>query len=83
MRTFLMIGASVCFWCGGLWFFQDALSQTVLDREHMRREVQRETVITIGTVENCKADVALTSWPDLNKMGIYRWTTVCEEAGHE
>lgn len=79
MKHFAIVGSSVFFWCGAMWLFQDTLSETMLDAEHMRKQVQRETIITIGTVENCKADVSLTAWADLNRMGIYRWTTVCEE----
>ena len=83
MKQWMMASAALFFSTGGMWFFQDTLAEMTLDREHMRRQVVSETMITIGRVEGCKAEVSLSTWADLNKMGICAWTTACKTARKE
>lgn len=64
----------------GLWFFQDALSETFLDQELIRQSVINETILTVGQPGPCSTQVHLSVWKNMNQLGIYRWVIACEEA---
>ncbi len=42
-----------------------------------------DPVIRIGGDDfggRCSVDIHLSTWPDMNRMGVYRWVAACEAA---
>ena len=78
MDTWLKAGFAVFFWCAGIWFFQDTISENMTDRQLLEKYIYEHTVITMGVEEPCITRINLSVWEDMNKLSLYRWTTACE-----
>ena len=72
---------SVCFFavCLGVWLFQDALSDTLLDQDSIKRSAINQLVLNVGTKEPCITQVHVSTWKVLNQLEVYKWVVACEE----
>jgi hypothetical protein len=83
MGRYIEPTAAICLVCFGLWFFQDAMSETILDAEAIRMSVVENTVLQVGTKEPCIAKVHLSVWDSMNQLEVYRWVVECEDTTND
>lgn len=69
--------------CAGLWFFQDSISQTIIDAEAIKKGVIENTVLRVGTKEPCVTKVHLSVWDSINQLEVYRWVVACEDTTND
>lgn len=78
MKPHLQISLTLLACCGAAWFYVDALSSFMLDRDYMESQIRATTRLQVGRAEPCITEVTLSTWEAMNELSIYRWVAMCE-----